>query len=228
MAASNGRTQPSLRRVTAPLPETRAGNAAVPTSPVIDRESVEATLRSLPSHGWTDGWTGRRDRALLTLEHLAGVSKENIGELTAGDVTVADGVATIRTPGGTTTLVSTVDALICGPCALARWLHTLDMTVLYPSNRVVAAVIARAAPLTSDSPHLCDGRATLTAAAAALPFMTVTEQYGPHSALAGSSPDCSSPDRPSLARETVRASLTRTGSRAIPPQRDTSRLLAAR
>ena len=26
----------------------------------------------------------------------------------------------------------TEDDLICGPCALARWLHALDMTVLYP------------------------------------------------------------------------------------------------
>jgi hypothetical protein len=125
-------------------------------------EQVEAALRLLPSHGWTHGWTGRRDRALLVLSQMAGLSYDNIAELTVGDVTIADGLATIRTPGGTTTLRMTPDDLICGPCALARWLHALDMTTVYPTGRVIAAVIARAAPLTADSPHLCQGTVTVT------------------------------------------------------------------
>ena len=41
------------------------------------------------------------------------------------------------------------------------------MTVLYPSGRVIAAVIARSAPLTADSPHLCQGTLTLTSEAGA-------------------------------------------------------------
>ena len=32
-----------------------------------DREAVEAALRGLPSHGWTQGMFGRRDRCLLVL-----------------------------------------------------------------------------------------------------------------------------------------------------------------
>lgn len=134
--------------------------------------AVEAALRSLPSHGWTSGWTGRRDRALLVLSQLAGLSYDNIAELTVADVTVTDGVATIRTPGGTTTLRMVEDDLICGPCALARWLHALDMTVLYPSGRVIAAVIARAAPLTADSPHLCQGTITVAEPTGAMSLLT--------------------------------------------------------
>src|SRR5664279_3848073 len=38
-----------------------------------DRDAVEAALRGLPSHGWTQGMFGRRDRALLVLSQLAGV-----------------------------------------------------------------------------------------------------------------------------------------------------------
>lgn len=41
------------------------------------------------------------------------------------------------------------------PCALARWLHVLDMTVLYPHGCVAAAVLARSAPLIGGSPHAC-------------------------------------------------------------------------
>jgi len=37
-----------------------------------DRDAVEAALRGLPSHGWTAGIFGRRDRALQVLSQLAG------------------------------------------------------------------------------------------------------------------------------------------------------------
>jgi len=37
-----------------------------------DKDAVVAALRGLPSHGWTGGMFGRRDRALLVLSQLAG------------------------------------------------------------------------------------------------------------------------------------------------------------
>jgi len=37
------------------------------------RDAVAAALRGLPSHDWTQGMFGRRDRALLVLSQLAGV-----------------------------------------------------------------------------------------------------------------------------------------------------------
>jgi hypothetical protein len=139
---------------------------------------LDAALRELPSHGWTAGWTGRRDRALLVLSHMAGLSYDNIATLTVGDITVSDGVATIRTPGGTTTLRQADDGLLCGPCALARWLHALDMTTLYPNGLVIAAVIARAVPLTADSPHLCQGTVTVTESTQRLTLMAASDQWG--------------------------------------------------
>lgn len=133
-------------------------------------------MRSLPSHGWTSGWTGRRDRALLVLSQMAGLSYDNIAELTVANVSISDGVASIKTPGGLTTLRMTEDDLICGPCALARWLRALDMTALYPTGRVIAAVIARAAPLTSDSPHLCQGTVTVTEATRSMTLLNALTQ----------------------------------------------------
>ena len=56
------------------------------------------------------------------------------------------------------------------------------MTVLYPSGRVLAAVIARSAPLTADSPHLCQGTLTLTSEARSLPVLPpsdIAEQHRP-------------------------------------------------
>ena len=109
---------------------------AAPADPLA--RSGGGVLRTLPSHGWAAGWIGRRDRALLVLSQLAGLSYGQIAALAAGDLSIADGVATIRTAGGKTTLRQVDDDLLCGPCGLARWVHALDLTVVYPDGRVIA------------------------------------------------------------------------------------------
>lgn len=148
-------------------------------------ERVEAVLRGLPSHGWTAGWIGRRDRALLVLSQLAGLSFGQIAGLTAGDLTVIDGVATISTAAGRTTLEAVDDDLLCGPCTLARWVHALDLTVVYPDGRVIAAVIARAVPLTPDSPHLCQSNNTITEITRSVTLLPPIDRWGhPHRAPA--------------------------------------------
>ena len=65
-----------------------------------DRDAVEAALRGLPSHGWTAGMFGRRDRCLLVLSQLAGLPYQHLATLTAGDIYIADGVVTIRSAAG--------------------------------------------------------------------------------------------------------------------------------
>ena len=115
------------------------------------RAMVDDVLRALPSHGWV----GRRDRALLVLSQVAGLSYADIADLTTADVTISDGRARIRTRSATITVRSTDDTMLCGPCALARWLHVLDLTVIHPNGCVPAAVLARSAALVDDSPHAC-------------------------------------------------------------------------
>ena len=102
----------------------------------LQQQRTQEALRALPSAGWV----GRRDRAVHVLSQMAGMSDEHIATLTAGDVVIADGAATITAPTGTITLAASSDTLICGPCALARWLHLLDMTVIYPDRYVIDAV----------------------------------------------------------------------------------------
>ena len=104
---------------------------------------VDDVLRGVPSHGWVGRW----DRALLVLSGVAGLSHPDIADLTTADVTISDGTARIRTRSATITVRSTDDTMLCGSCALARWLHVLDMTVIYPDGCVPAAVLARSAPL---------------------------------------------------------------------------------
>lgn len=141
-------------------------------------EDVEALLRLLPSHGWTAGWTGRRDRALVVLAYQAGLSFAQIAALTAGDLTILDGTAIVRTHGGRTTLSRNDDSLLCGPCGLARWVHALDLTVVYPDGRVIAALIARAMPLVSSSPHLCESNNTITEITRGLALVPPIDRWG--------------------------------------------------
>ena len=146
-------TGSALRRT---LPAPRSGpRPDAPGSP----RPVDAVLRSLPSHGWTAGWVGRRDRALLVLTQRAGLSAADTAALTVDDIVVRDGAAVIRVvgTGDPVTLRQTDDCLLCGPCALSRWLHALGLAGMHSDGRVVASVIARAAPLGAHSPHVCEG-----------------------------------------------------------------------
>lgn len=161
-----------------PAAPTAASGWPPSSAPPADAEQVDAVLRTLPSHGWPDGWVGRRDRALLVLSQLAGLSYPQIATLTAGDVSIAKGIATIRTTGGRTTLRQVDDDLLCGPCGLARWVHALDLTVVYPDARVIAALIARAVPLTSDSPHLCQSNNSITEITARVALLPPIDGWG--------------------------------------------------
>jgi hypothetical protein len=140
---------------------------------------TQEALRASPSAGWV----GRRDRAVLVLSQMAGLSDEDIAGLTAGDVVIVDGVATISAPTGTITLPASGDTLSCGPCALARWLHLLDMTVIYPDRYVIDAVIARAASLSADSPHLCRGTHAVTDTTRHMLLLPPIDRWGPISAI---------------------------------------------
>ena len=65
----------------------------------LQQQRTQEALRALPS----TGWVGRRDRAVHVLSQMAGMSDEHIATLTAGDVAIADGAATITAarPGPT-------------------------------------------------------------------------------------------------------------------------------
>jgi hypothetical protein len=142
--------------------------------------SVEKILKSLPSHGWTAGWVGRRDRALLVISQWAGLSFPRIAALRIDDIRIEEGVATIRIGAGDPiTLAMTADCLLCGPCALVRWLHAQDLSTLHSDGRVVASVIARAAPLTAHSPHVCEGRTSGAPDTGGLPVFPEHDRWAP-------------------------------------------------
>src|SRR5664279_5702972 len=143
-----------------------------------DREAVEAALRGLPSHGWTQGMFGRRDRCLLVLSQLAGVPYRHLATLTAGDISIAGGVATIRSAAGERTVGSADDAVLCGPCAIVRWLKILDLAVTHLSTRTIAEALKKTNPVDHRSPHACHTRPVLGEATRAVPLLPPIDQWG--------------------------------------------------
>jgi len=167
-----------------PLPERTGqvrdvlrGRPARPVRQELPADRVEAALRRLPSHGWINGWFGRRDRALLVLA-WAGVPYRRIAALTAGDIALVDGVATVGTPTGAITLNPDEDPVLCGPCALVRWLRALHLALTSPATRTLAWAIDRAPAVEESSGHLCRSRRPLPTGIAEMPLLPPIDPRG--------------------------------------------------
>jgi len=143
-----------------------------------DRDAVEAALRGLPSHGWTQGRFGRRDRCLLVLSQLAGVPYRHLAALTAGDISIADGVATIRVAVGEWTLRPADDGLLCGPCAVVRWLKILDLAVTQLSTRTIAGALKKTKPVDHRAPHVCHNGPVRADTTTSVPLLPPIDQWG--------------------------------------------------
>jgi len=110
-------------------------------------------MRLLPSHGWTAGLFGRRDRALLTLAAATTIPYRQLPGLTVGHLYIANGVTTITDHHGTAHVVeSTTDPVLCGPCALVRWRRAIDTEATFKS---VKNLLKDAEVVTAASHHPC-------------------------------------------------------------------------
>ena len=121
---------------------------------------------------------GRRDRCLLVLSQLAGVPYKDLATLTAGMVTRRRrrGVDLRRRRHGTLTAAD--DPVLCGPCAITRWLRVLDVVMTKPSHRVLAKQIDDAEPVTEQSPHLCRSTRELSSLIVDVPLLPSIDQWG--------------------------------------------------
>jgi hypothetical protein len=142
------------------------------------QESVGAALRMLPSRGWTGGLFGRRDRCLLVLSQLAQIPHRHLAHLTAGDVTVADGVAIIAVAGQTRILSAGEDPVVCGPCAVARWRRTHHVIVVRIATPAVSDHLRKAKAPTSTSPHACRKPLNLDDRSTNHPLLAPVTQWG--------------------------------------------------
>jgi hypothetical protein len=150
--------------------------------------AVETALRSLPSQGWTKGVFGRRDRCLLVLSQLAGIPYTHLAVLIGEDVSVTKSGIVIITAAGRSWAVEPVDdPVLCGPCAIARWIDVLNTAVTKISTATTAHLVGNAEPVTAESPHLCRVTPAMDKAALSVPLLPPINQWGalpfPHPGL---------------------------------------------
>ena len=121
---------------------------------------------------------GRRDRCLLVLSQLAGVPYRHLATLTAGDITVVDGIATITAPAGGWTVASDDDPVICG----CRARHPLAAGARpgghQDQHRRRRRGGRKAEAVTGESPHLCRSSRELDDATAVVPLLPPIDQWG--------------------------------------------------
>ena len=171
--AGAGRSKPGESPVVRSELGRNAGSRRAPAMP----DQVAEALRGLPSHGWTQGMFGRRDRCLLVLSQLAGVPYKELALLTAGMVTVADGAARISSAGAAT-LTASDSPMMCGPCAINRWVRVVDLAVTTITTGTVAAAVDKANPVTHESPHLCRSTRPVNQATLVVPVFSSINQWG--------------------------------------------------
>jgi hypothetical protein len=169
--APPGQTPAVLERLGRPIPR--------PYEPAPETvTAVEAALQFLPSHGWTNGMFGRRDRCLLVLSQLAGVPYRHLAALTVGEITLAGGVATISTVAGTWSMPPADDPVVCGPCAVARWLRVLNLAATKYVTGVISRALDEAEAVTSESPHLCRSTRQLDPTTMPVAVLAPINQWG--------------------------------------------------
>lgn len=137
---------------------------------------VDQLLAALPIHGWTAGWFGRRDRALLVLADT-GLPYRTLAGLTVADLDATPAGVRIRHTGAQppVDLAAGPDPTQCRPCALALWIAAL-LLAARSATATVARAVEKAAPLTSQGPHQCGRR--LTPPDNALPLLPASTSWG--------------------------------------------------
>ena len=109
---------------------------------------------------------------------LAGVPYKHLATLTAGDITVVDGITTVTGPAGTWTIAAHEDPVLCGSCAVTRWLRVMDLAITKINTGVVAEAVGMAEAVTGESPHLCRSSRELDAATLGVPLFSPIDQWG--------------------------------------------------
>jgi len=126
---------------------------AAPSRELIGPAQVDMLMRLLPSHGWTGGLFGRRDRALLTLAAQTSIPYRQLPQLTVAQPHIADGVATVTDHRGHTHVIeAAADPTLCGPCALVRWRRVRDTEA---THKRVKKLLKDAKDVTGASHHAC-------------------------------------------------------------------------
>jgi len=146
---------------------------------MLDPDLVVEALRLLPSRGWTAGLFGRRDKALLMLAAATDLPYRELAVMAVGQLDIVDGAAGVTDTSGEIHVIEAVaDAVLCGPCALARWRRVVDAEVTGTSAAGMRRLFKKAPVVTSESRHVCREPEPAAAKTLAVPLFPPINQWG--------------------------------------------------
>lgn len=152
----------------------RGSDARGPARPT--RVAVEEVLRLIPSHGWPAGLFGRRDRCLLLVSQIGGLSHTEVHALGLGDVQVEGHGLAVRGRGRTVHITGRDDPRICPACIYRRWQLVRDALERLPSIRPLRRQFHEACAVTATSPHVCHSPGRHDASS--MPLFIAADQHG--------------------------------------------------
>jgi len=162
-----------------PLTEPRGPSTPMRPRTPIDPDQVAWALRLLPSHGWTMGLFGRRDRALIVLAAHTAVPYRQLARISLGQIHVTGGTATVADQHGRVIeLQATKDPVLCGPCALTRWQGIIDVDVRPDLRGNIPKLLAHAPAVTSGSRHACHHPEPIHPDSMSTPLFPPINQWG--------------------------------------------------
>ncbi len=146
---------------------------------MLDPDLEVEALRLLPSRGWTAGLFGRRDKALLVLAAATDLPYRELAVMAVGQLDIVDGAAGVTDTSGEIHVIEAVaDAVLCGPCALARWRRVVDAEVTGTSAAGMRRLFKKAPVVTSESRHVCREPEPAAAKTLAVPLFPPINQWG--------------------------------------------------
>jgi hypothetical protein len=75
-------------------------------------------------------------------------------------------------------VTATDNPVLCGPCAITRWLRIVDLAVTRINTAVIRDAIDKSEVETSESPHLCRSTKTLDERTTKMPLFPPIDQWG--------------------------------------------------
>ena len=102
----------------------------------------------------------------------------HLATLTVGDITLTNGTATITKAAGTWSISPVDDPMLCGPCAVVRWLRVLDLAATRFVTAVIADALDNVPALTGESPHLCRSTRPLDPKTLPVALLAPINQWG--------------------------------------------------
>ena len=144
----------------------------------LDQAGVDAALRALRIVGWTAGWFGRRDRALLVLA-AADIPYRRIAQLTVAHLELTDRAVTITAAGGDGPVVIAAgdDPVDCRACALGRWVRILNLDAT-TNTRTVREALQGQKRRPAVPHHICRQPEPVDPRAAGLPLLPPIDPHG--------------------------------------------------